>query len=87
MTDVPQAGPTCPLSDEEIQQTYWEERRGPDWDRNSRRAIALAVVAADRARLRAYFVEQSQRDDEYNGDALACFDSACVVIDATTRRA
>lgn len=75
---VPQAGPTCPLSDEEIQQTYWEERRGPDWDRNSRRAIALAVVAAERARLREWF-------RRVLGDS-SHFDIACREVDATTRR-
>lgn len=50
------------------------------------RAALLAVVAAERARLRAWFQKHRDRDDEYNYDALACFDAAVAAVDANQRR-
>lgn len=81
MADVPHAGPTCPLSDEEISRAFWETNKGPDWDTNSRRAVALAVVAAERARLREVY------RGGHGDHAAAQFDLACAIVDGTARDA
>lgn len=44
--------------------------------------VVTDAIAEERRLIREFVARQSARDDEYNGDALACFDAACAAIDA-----
>lgn len=77
---VPQAGPTCPLSPEALRAENESWFRNESTNSESPRlvAVALLVVAAERARLR----------EAIKDFAAECeFDNACAQVDDTTRRA
>lgn len=76
---VTQAGPTCPLSDDGLFDAITESGMFPSHRRREQgKALALAVVAAERARLREVFVRIGSEGD---------FDEACQTVDANQRRA
>ena len=67
-------GPTCPLDPLDVEDIYLGRSDGGE----GLLVVALAVVAAERARLR----------EAIKDFAAECeFDNACAQVDATTRRA
>jgi len=87
---VPQAGPTCPLSPEALRAENESWFRNESTNSESPRlvAVALLVVAAERARLRGALEQVTQGSDAaWARHAVRSFDEACEYVDATTRRA
>jgi len=92
MTDVPQDGPTCPLTDRELRAVIAAHvsrvTRHVANGNTTAQEVGIAVVAAERARLRGALEQVTQGSDAaWARHAVRSFDEACEYVDATTRRA
>lgn len=83
-----QTGPTCPLSDRELRAVIAKHvsrvsRRVANGNTTAQE-VALAAIAADRARISEAMLVEYQRGGEMP-NALAIFDRACRAVDERTR--